>query len=108
METTINIKFDEEQVEDIVKKVTENIIKKAKEDSIVALTNEEPKKKLVKMYLEANESGWDSELKRVYWGFVYNSLNNEHGIIFNLDNKQERIEVEKLKSQGWKEEVFYK
>lgn len=107
METTINIKLDEKQVEDIVKKVTENIIKKAKEDSVTTLTINEPKK-LVKMYLEANESGWDSELKRVYWGFVYNSLNNEHGIIFNLDNKQERIEVEKLKSQGWKEEVFYK
>ena len=104
---TINIKFDEEQVEAIVKKVTENIIKKSNEDLTTALITEKPKKH-VRMYLEANEFGLDSELKRVYFGFVYNTLNSESASCFNLEHKRERVEVEELKKQGWKEEVFYK
>ena len=100
---TINIKFDEKQLEDVVKKVIENIMKKAKEES----TTEKPEKR-VRMYLEANEFGVDSELKRVYFGFVYNTLNSESASCFNLEHKRERVEVEELKKQGWKEEVFYK
>lgn len=107
MEKTINIKFDEEQLEDIFKKVTENIIKKAKEDSVTELTYEEPKK-YSRMYLEANEFGVDSELKRVYWGYAYNTLDGGVASKFDLKNDFDRKKVEVLKNSGWKEEVFYK
>lgn len=110
MEKTINIKFDKEQLEDIVKKVTENIMKENK-DSFYELSNtgrEELKKKRSLMYLEANEFGADSELKRVYWGYVYNTLSSESASEFNLEYDFDRNEVDKLKSKGWKEEVVYR
>ena len=107
---TINIKFDEEQLKDIVEKVTENIIKEAK-DNFYELSDtgsEGPKKKRSLMYLEANEFGADSELKRVYWGYVYNTLSSESASEFNLEYDFDRNEVDKLKSKGWKEEVVYR
>lgn len=108
METTINIKLDEKQIEDIVKKVTENIIKKANEDSITTLRVEEPKEKRSLMFLRTNVDGLDSEEKKVYFGYLYHTLANSFATKFDLDDDIDRKEVEKLKSQGWKEEVIYK
>lgn len=107
MEKIINIKFDEEELEDIVKKVTENIMKEAKKDSITKLTYEEPNKYIL-MYLEANEFGIDSESKRVYWGYAYNTLSSESATKFDLKDDFDRKKTEVLKSRGWKGEVFYK
>ena len=53
---TINIKFDDEQLKDIVEKVTENIIKEAKKDLITELTNEKLNEKISLMYLNVNTS----------------------------------------------------
>ena len=108
METTINIKLDEKQVEDIVKKVTENIIKKAKETKVTTIKYEEPKKKRTLMYLRTNVSGIKSEEKKVYFGYVFNTLSKESASKLNLDYKLDRKKVEKLKTQGWEEEVIYK
>lgn len=108
--TTINIKFDEEQLEDLVKKVTENIMKEAKPNfyELSDTEREEPKKKRSLMYLEANEFGVDSELKRVYWGYIYNTLSSESASKFDLKDDFDRKKAEELKNQGWKEEVVYK
>ena len=104
---TINVKFDEEQLENVIKKVTENIINKTKEDSVTELTYEKLKTS-VRMYLEANTSGVDNKLIRVYWGLVYNTFDSGSASVFNLEDEFDREEVEKLKKQGWKEEVLYK
>ena len=105
---TINIKFDEKQLEDVVKRVTENIIKKAKEDSVTTLTVEKPKKEMALMYLSFKESGYSSEKKKVYFGYSYNTLSRRIASTFDLNNEFDLKQVEKLKSQGWKEEVIYK
>lgn len=106
METTININFDEKQLENIVKKVTENIIEEAKKDSITKLTYEEPKKWSL-MYLEANVSGYISEVKKVYFGYLFNTLSKECALDFDF-SEHGREQVNELKSKGWKEEVVYK
>lgn len=105
---TINIKFDEKQLEEVVKKITEKL--KENKDNFYELsdTGRKEQNKRVRVYLEANESGVDSKLKRVYWGSVHNTLNNKYATIFNLERKRERAEVEELKKQGWREEVVYK
>ena len=108
MDKTINIKFDKEQLEELVKKVTENIIKKAEEDSITTLTYEKPKKKMALMYLSFRESGYSSEKGKVYFGYSFNTLSKRIASDFDLNDEFDREQVEKLKSQGWKEEVFYK
>ncbi len=106
---TINIKFDKEQLEEVVKKVTEKLEKE--KDNFYELSDterEEPKKKRSLMYLEANEFGVDSELKRVYWGYIYNTLSSESASKFDLKDDFDRKKAEELKNQGWKEEVVYK
>lgn len=104
----INIKFDEEQLDDIVNRVTENIMKKAKEDSITEVRHEEPKLKRLLMYLEANETGYTSEVKRIYFGHVFNTFSKECASCYDLSDEFDRKKVDKLKKQGWKEEVVYK
>ena len=108
MEETINIKFDEKQLNDIVKRVTENIIKEAKKDSITELTYNEPKPKYSLMYLEANETHSKTEKEKIYYGHSYNTLSKEYASLFSLDDKFDLKKVNELKKQGWKEEVFYK
>lgn len=105
---TVNIKFDEKQLDDMIKRVTENIIKKAEETKVTTIKYKEAKKKRTLMYLRANVSGIESEEKKVYFGYVYNTLSKESASKFNLDDEFDRKKVEKLKSQGWEEEVFYK
>ena len=107
--TTINIKFDEEQLEDVVKKVTENIMKETKPNfyELSDTVREEPKKKWSVMYLEANVSHYSSEEKKVYFGHLFNTLSKECASDFDF-SEYGREQVNELKSQGWKEEVVYK
>ena len=108
MEKTINIKFDEKQLDDIVKRVTENIIKEVKKDSITELTYNEPKQKYSLMYLEVNETHSESMKEKIYYGYAHNTLSKDCASQFYLDDKFDIKEVDRLKKQGWKEEVFYK
>ena len=103
METTINIKFDEKQLDDIVKRVTENIINETKKDSV----NRE-KQKFTKMYLEAYETHSESEKEKIYFGYSFNTFSKEYASRFDLSDEFDCKRVDKLKKQGWKEEVFYK
>nr|AAP03152.1 E11 [Lactococcus phage bIL66M1] len=107
--TTINIKFDEEQLEDIIKKVIENIMKEEKDNfyELSDTNHEEPKKKRSVMYLEANFSHYTSEEKKVYFGRGFNAFTKEYATEFDLSD-DDREKVEELKSEGWKEEVVYK
>ena len=104
---TINIKFDEEQLKDIVEKVTENIIKEAKKDLTTEVTYKKPKPKWSLMYLEANETHSESMKEKIYYGFLYNTLSKDYASQFEYD-EFDRKKVNELKKQGWKEEVFYK
>lgn len=106
---TINIKFDEEQLKDIVEKVTENIIKEAKDNfyELSDTNHEEQKVKGSVMYLKAKISGYYSEGQKVYFGRGFNTFTKEYATEFDLSD-DDREKVEELKSQGWKEEVVYK
>ena len=108
MEETINIKFDEKQLDDIVKRVTENIIKEAKKDSITELIYNEPKQKYSLMYLDVNETHSESKKEKIYYGYIYNTFSKEYASQFKYDDGFDRKKVNELKKQGWKEEVFYK
>lgn len=103
MEETINIKFDEKQLDDIVKRVTENIIKEEKKE---IETEHNPAYSL--MYLEVNETHSESKKEKIYYGFLYNTLSKSHASEFYLDDKFDRKKANELKNQGWKEEVVYK
>ena len=104
---TVNIKFDEKQLYDIIKRVTENIMKEAEKDSITELTYKEPKKHS-KMLLEAYETHHGSEKEKIYFGHRFNTFSKEYASRFDLSDEFDREKVEELKKQGWKEEVFYK
>lgn len=105
---TINIKFDEEQLKDIVEKVTENIIKEAKKDLNISVTNDKSKKKWSLMYLESYKTHAESEKYKFYYGYCYNTLSKDYAYQFYLDYKPDLKKVEELKNKGWKEEVVYK
>ena len=102
---TINIKFDKEQLEDVVKKVTENIMKEAKPNfyELSDTGREEPDEKLLVMYLEFNETHSKSDRGRLYFGYGFHTLTKRFASEFYSFREQDRIE--ELKSQGWKEEV---
>ena len=105
---TINIKFDEKQLEEVVKKVTEELKKEKANFYELSYTGyEEKKKKWSVMYLEANVSHCASEEKKVYFGHLFNTLSKECASDFDF-SKYDREQVNELKSQGWKEEVVYK
>ena len=105
---TINIKFDEKQLEEVVKKVTEELKKeKANFYEISDTGHKEKKKKWSVMYLEANISHYASEEKKVYFGHLFNTLSKECASDFDF-SEYGREQVNELKSQGWKEEVVYK
>ena len=101
---TINIKFDEKQLEEVVKKVTEKL--KKEKDNFYELSDTAQEKRSV-MYLEANVSHYTSEEKKVYFGHLFNTLSKECASDFDF-SEYGRDQVDELKSQGWKEEVFYK
>ena len=109
MEKTINIKFDKEQLEELVKKVSENIMKEEKSNfyELSDTGREEPKKKRSLMYLNAHVSDYTSERVKVYYGNVYNTFSKKKATDFDFSIFG-RQKVEELKSQGWKEEVVYK
>ena len=100
MEKTININLDEKQLDDIVKRVTENIIKEAKKDSITELTYNEPKQKYSLMYLDVNETHSESKKEKIYYGYLYNTFSKEYASQFRLDNKFNLKKVNELKKQG--------
>ena len=105
---TINIKFDKEQLEEVVKSVVEKL--KETKPNFYELSDtkrEEPKEKWSVMYLEANVSNYTSEEKKVYFGHLFNTLSKECASDFDF-SEYGREQVDELKSQGWKEEVFYK
>ena len=105
---TINIKFDKEQLEEVVKSVVEKL-KETKPNfyELSDTKHEEKKKKRSVMYLEANVSHYTSEEKKVYFGHLFNTLSKECASDFDF-SEYGRDQVDELKSQGWKEEVFYK
>ena len=104
---TVNIKFDEKQLDDIIKRVTENIMKELKDDSITEQTYKEPKSKWSLMYLDVNETHSDSKKEKIYYGFLYNTFSKDYASQFGYD-EFDRKKLNELKKQGWKEEVFYK
>ena len=105
---TINIKFDKEQLEEVVKSVVEKL-KETKPNfyEFSDTDHEDPKKKWSIMYLEANEFGLCSETKKIYFGHFYNTFFKEYASDFDF-SKIGREKVEELKSRGWEEEVVYK
>lgn len=106
---TINIKFDEKQLEDSVKKVTEKL--KETKPNFYELSDtgrEEPKKEQSLMYLEFNEASGKTKKKKVYFGYVFNTLTKSFASTFDLNIRGDLNKVNELKSQGWKEEVIYK
>lgn len=98
---TINIKFDEKQLEEVVKKVTEKL--KETKANFYELSDTAQKKVSV-MYLEANVSHYASEEKKVYFGHLFNTLSKECASDFDF-SEYGREQVNELKSQGWKEEI---
>ena len=106
---TINIKFDEEQLEEVVRKVTEKL-KKDKNNfyELSDTVQEEPDKKVSVMYLEFNEANHASEKEKIYFGHAFHTLSKEYASDFDLSDKNDLKKVNELKSQGWKEEVVYK
>ena len=88
----INIKFDEKQLEEVVKKVIEEL---------------KPNGKWSVMYLEFNEVDDTSKKGKLYFGYFFNTLSKECASDFDF-SEYGREQVEKLKNQGWKEEVVYK
>ena len=103
---TINIKFDKEQLEEVVKSVVEKL--KETKPNFYELSDtkrEEPKEKWSVMYLEANVSHYTSEEKKVYFGHLFNTLSKEWAADFDF-SEYGREQVNELKSQGWKEEII--
>ena len=104
---TINIKFDEKQLEEVVKKVNEEL-KKTKPNfcELSDTRREEKKEKRIVMYLEARVSSYSSEDTKLYFGNSFNTLSKGCATDFDLRFTFDRKKVEELKSQGWKEEVI--
>ncbi len=103
---TINIKFDEKQLEEVVKKVTEELKKeKANFYELSDTGYEEKNKKKIVMYLEAKVSSYSSEGQKVYFGNAFNTLSKECATDFDLSFLTDLKKVKELKSQDWKEEV---
>ena len=95
---TINIKFDEKQLEEVVKKVTEKL--KKEKDSDTA------QEKVSVMYLEFNEANHSSEKGKLYFGHAFHTLSKNYASEFYLSRESDLIKALELKNQGWKEEVI--
>lgn len=94
---TINIKFDEKQLEEVVKKVTEKL--KKEKDSDTA------QEKVSVMYLEFNEANHSSEKGKLYFGHAFHTLSKNYASEFYLSSESDLIKALELKNQGWKEEI---
>lgn len=94
---TINIKFDEKQLEEVVKKVTEKL--KKEKDSDIA------QEKVSVMYLEFNEANHSSEKGKLYFGHAFHTLSKNYASEFYLSSESDLIKALELKNQGWKEEI---
>ena len=94
---TINIKFDEKQLEEVVKKVTE----KLKEDK----DSDTAQEKVSVMYLEFNEANHASEKGKLYFGHAFHTLSKNYASEFYLSSESDLIKALELKNQGWKEEI---
>lgn len=99
---TINIKFDEKQLEEVVKKVTEKL--KKEKDNFYELSDTKQEKRSV-MYLEFNEANHASEKGKLYFGHAFHTLSKNYASEFYLSSESDLIKALELKSQGWKEEV---
>ena len=94
---TINIKFDEKQLEEVVEKVTE----KLKEDK----DSDTAQEKVSVMYLEFNEANHASEKGKLYFGHAFHTLSKNYASEFYLSSESDLIKALELKNQGWKEEI---
>ena len=101
---TINIKFDEKQLEEVVKKVTEKL-KEDKKNNFYELSDIAQEKVSV-MYLEFNEANHSSEKGKLYFGHAFHTLSKNYASEFYLSSESDLIKALELKSQGWKEEVI--
>lgn len=101
---TINIKFDKEQLEEVVRKVTEKL--KKDKDNFYELSDTAQEKCSV-MYLEFHEANHESEKGKLYFGHAFHTLTKEYASEFYLSSESDRKKVEELKNQSWKEEVVY-
>ena len=102
---TINIKFDEKQLEEVVKKVTEKLKEEKTNFYELLDTKHEELKKWSVMYLEFNEVDDTSKKGKLYFGGLFNTLSKECASDFDF-SECGREQVNELKSQGWKEEVI--
>ncbi len=101
---TINIKFDEKQLEEVVKKVTEKL-KEDKKNNFYELSDIAQEKVSV-MYLEFNEANHSSEKGKLYFGHAFHTLSKNYASEFYLSSESDLIKALELKNQGWKEEVI--
>ncbi|QGT53110.1 hypothetical protein HYQ14_gp47 [Lactococcus phage CHPC781] len=99
---TINIKFDEKLLEEVVKKVTEKL--KKEKDNFYELSDTAQEKRSV-MYLEFNEVDSTSDKEKLYFGHAFHTLTKEYASEFYLSRESDLIKVLELKNQGWKEEI---
>lgn len=95
---TINIKFDEKQLEEVVKKVTEKLKKEKDSDT--------EQEKVSVMYLEFNEANHASDKGKLYFGHAFHTLSKNYASEFYLSRESDLIKALELKNQGWKEEVI--
>lgn len=99
---TINIKFDEEQLEEVVKKVTEKL--KEDKDNFYELSDTAQEKRSV-MYLEFNEVDSTSDKGKLYFGHAFHTLTKRCASEFYLSREYDLKKALELKNQGWKEEI---
>ena len=99
---TINIKFDEKQLKEVVEKVTEEL---KKEKANFYELSDTAQEKVSVMYLEFNEVDDTSKKGKLYFGRLFNTLSKECASDFDF-SEYGREQVNELKSQGWKEEVI--
>lgn len=102
---TINIKFDKEQLEEVVRKVTEKL--KKDKDNFYELSDTAQEKRSV-MYLEFNEVDSTSDKGKLYFGHAFHTLTKDYASEFCLSRESDFKKALELKNQGWKEEVVYK
>lgn len=99
---TINIKFDEKQLEEVVKKVTEKL--KEDKDNFYELSDTAQEKRSV-MYLEFNEVDSTSDKGKLYFGHAFHTLTKDYASEFYLSRESDLKKALELKNQGWKEEI---
>ncbi|ABB77656.1 hypothetical protein LPJV50_ORF35 [Lactococcus virus jj50] len=95
---TINIKFDEKQLEEVVKKVTEKLKKEKEACSSCSFCRCKLKLWLI--------GGRGNSIGKLYFGHAFHTLSKNYASEFYLSSESDLIKALELKSQGWKEEVI--